>query len=99
MAGMSRAEREKVTVETMIGMYCRAHHDGKELCAECSGLLDYAFERIDRCPHGSDKPRCDRCTTHCYKPEMRESIRTVMRYSGPRMMLHHPVMAVRHLRS
>lgn len=96
---MTRADYEKNTVETMIRMYCRAHHGGEELCPACSELRGYAFERIGRCPHGSDKPRCDRCTTHCYKPEMRESIRTVMRYSGPRMMLHHPVMAVRHLRS
>jgi len=28
---------------------------------------------------------------------MREKIREVMRFSGPRMILHHPVMAVRHV--
>jgi hypothetical protein len=28
---------------------------------------------------------------------MREKIREVMRFSGPRMMFYHPVMAVRHL--
>lgn len=28
---------------------------------------------------------------------MREKIRAVMRFSGPRMMFHHPVMAVRHV--
>ena len=28
---------------------------------------------------------------------MRDQIRTVMRYSGPRMMTVHPVMAIRHL--
>ena len=27
----------------------------------------------------------------------RERIRAIMRYAGPRMMLHHPVAAVRHL--
>ncbi len=29
--------------------------------------------------------------------EMREKIRAIMRFSGPRMMFHHPVAAVRHL--
>lgn len=28
---------------------------------------------------------------------MREKIRAVMRFSGPRMLLVHPVLAVRHL--
>ena len=31
------------------------------------------------------------------KPEMREKIRQVMRYSGPRMIFHHPIAALRHL--
>ena len=31
------------------------------------------------------------------KPEMREKIRQVMRFSGPRMLLYHPVLAVWHL--
>jgi len=34
---------------------------------------------------------------HCYKPEMRERIRGVMRFAGPRMALRHPLLAVRHL--
>lgn len=95
---MDRGEREKATVETMIRMYCRAHHGG-DLCDRCTELRDYAFARIDGCPLGLEKPRCDRCTTHCYMADMRESIREVMRYSGPRMMLHHPVMAIRHMTS
>jgi hypothetical protein len=44
-----------------------------------------------------DKPTCLNCTVHCYLPEMREEIRTVMRYSGPRMMIYHPVLAIGHL--
>ena len=30
-------------------------------------------------------------------PQMRERIRAVMRYAGPRMITRHPVAAVRHL--
>lgn len=28
---------------------------------------------------------------------MRQQIKKVMRFSGPRMIIYHPVMAVRHL--
>lgn len=28
---------------------------------------------------------------------MREKIRVVMRFSGPRMIFHHPVMATKHV--
>ena len=31
------------------------------------------------------------------KKREREKIREVMRFSGPRMLFHHPVAAVRHL--
>ena len=34
---------------------------------------------------------------HCYKPDMRQKVRQVMRYAGPRMMLRHPILAVRHM--
>jgi len=93
-----RIEREKRTVEVMIGMYCRAHHSSsRELCTGCQDLLDYALARIDRCPFLEGKPPCSSCPVHCYKPEMREQIRAVMRYAGPRMLLSHPVLAVAHL--
>ena len=52
---------------------------------------------VDHCPHIATKTFCSVCQTHCYKPEMRERIRQVMRWSGPRMLFHHPVLAVRHL--
>lgn len=60
-------------------------------------MLDYAHQRLERCKFGEDKPSCTRCPVHCYKPAMREQIRQVMRYSGPRMLLHDPIMAIRHL--
>jgi hypothetical protein len=37
------------------------------------------------------------CPVHCYQPRMRESIREVMRYAGPRMLTRHPFLAVAHL--
>ena len=45
----------------------------------------------------AEKTFCSACPIHCYKPEMREKIRTVMRYGGPRMLLYHPMMTLRHM--
>ena len=89
---------EARTVAAMIRIYCRAHHSAaKDLCADCAELLEYAQGQIEQCPFGIDKPVCNTCTVHCYSPEKRERIRVVMRYTGPRMLWHHPVLAVRHL--
>ena len=94
-----RIGREQRTVSLMIGLYCRKHHGSRkgELCAECATLREYAAERLRRCPHGEKKPTCRKCPIHCYRPDMKERIRKVMRYSGPRMILHYPVAALRHL--
>ena len=97
-----RLAREERTIVAMIEMYCRDRHEGVSrdadgLCPECAELLAYARVRLDRCRYGTDKPTCAACPTHCYKPVMRERVREVMRYSGPRMIRHHPVLAVAHL--
>lgn len=94
----NRMERELRTIEAMIRIYCRGSHGGRAgLCSQCKRLGDYANSRLERCPFQGHKPTCAKCPTHCYKPEMREMIRVVMRYSGPRMMVRHPVLAIHHL--
>jgi len=95
-----RVRREKKTIGVMVAMYCRAHHphgEAGELCRQCRGLLVYAEARIDRCVFRDSKPACNRCRVHCYAREMREEVRSVMRFAGPRMMGAHPVLAVMHL--
>ena len=67
------------------------------LCEQCERLLVYSVQRIERCRFGNDKPTCARCTVHCFRSDMRERAREVMRYSGPRMASRHPYLAVRHL--
>ena len=95
----SRIEREKKTVEAMIKIYCSHHHKTKDVpCPECQALLVYALVRLDGCPFHEDKTTCAECPVHCYKPEMREKVRIVMRYSGPRMIYHHPILVVHHIR-
>ena len=71
--------------------------DTRPLCPECAALLDYALLRLDSCRFGNDKPSCRKCPVHCYRADMRERIRTVMRWAGPRMIFHHPMAATRHL--
>ena len=93
----SSLDREHHTVAAMIRLYCRDQHGSGELCAECQRLLSYADARLARCPFGESKTTCAQCPVHCYQPQMREKIRSVMRYAGPRMLRHHPAMALRHL--
>lgn len=94
----SKREREKQIVSLMIKLYCHKNHGTKrDICSDCQALYDYARLRSDKCPFMETKTFCSNCKVHCYKPEMREKIRAVMRFSGPRMMMYHPIMAVRHL--
>lgn len=96
---MSKIEKEKRVVASMVGLYCRRIHrgGGKRLCPECASLLEYALGRLSRCPHGEGKPTCRRCNVHCYSHSRRKEIAAVMRYSGPRMLFYHPLTALRHL--
>ena len=93
----SRIARELGTISVMIDMYCAHRHPGATPCADCADLLHYARERLDRCPFQEGKTTCAKCPVHCYRKDMRESVRTVMRYVGPRMVYRHPLMAMWHL--
>ena len=94
----AKREREKAVVSRMIALYCRKQHRTKDgLCPRCAELAAYARRRVDSCPFMESKTFCSNCRTHCYRSDMRERIRTVMRFSGPRMILYHPVMAARHM--
>jgi hypothetical protein len=66
------------------------------VCDECAELLVYAEKRRAYCPK-DPKPFCSHCDTHCYSPEMAERMRDVMRYAGPRSLLHgHAIDGVKH---
>lgn len=93
-----KREREKKMVSQMIQLYCKKQHHSKDgLCTECAALDAYARMRSEKCPFMETKTFCSNCKVHCYKPEMREKIREVMRFSGPRMLFHHPIAAIRHV--
>lgn len=94
----SKREREIRIFTQMIELYCRKkHHHKNGLCEECQELRDYAAFRSNKCPFMETKTFCSNCKVHCYQPDMREKIRTIMRYSGPRIILYHPYLATRHV--
>ncbi len=94
----SKREREKHIVSEMIALYCHKKHGTKgKICDDCAALKAYAEMRADKCPFMETKTFCSNCKVHCYKADMRERIRQVMQFSGPRMLFHHPVMAIRHV--
>ena len=97
-----KRQKEQYVVEEMIRLYCRKNHkeyDKKtgKMCPSYQELSDYARLRSQKCPFMKEKTFCANCKVHCYKPKMREKIREVMRFSGPRMLFYHPVLAVWHL--
>lgn len=89
--------REKVIVAKMILIYCKKKHRNKELCEECSHVQEYALNRLSACRFGEDKKACAKCPIHCYKPDYRQKIRQIMRFSGPWMLLYHPIESIRHI--
>lgn len=93
-----RMDREARTIRAMVRLYCRQNHNApRGLCTDCQELQDYALLRLEKCPFQEGKTTCANCPVHCYKPDMRERVRKVMRYSGPRMLLRHPLMTIQHL--
>ena len=101
---MTHIEQEKKTVRQMIEIYCHGKkHERKrllnhvEVYEECFALLNYAYHRLDHGKFAENKPTCKKCPIHCYKPDMKEKICEAMRYAGPRMMLYHPIAAIKHI--
>lgn len=90
-------QSEYKTIKAMVRIHCKAHHSQLSQCPTCQEFNQYALMRLDRCPYGEQKPTCNKCPIHCYKPVMREQARQIMSYAGPRMLLKHPILAIKHL--
>ena len=92
-----RLERESRTIRAMLRIYCKGvHGSAAGPCVSCAELDRYADLRLARCPYGEAKPTCVKCPIHCYQPDRKREMRIVMRYAGPRMLLRHPLLALRH---
>ena len=94
-----RLIRELKTITAMVKIYCCNHHDCPKgsICKSCAEFLEYAEYRLTHCPFNERKPTCGKCTIHCYNKEMQTKAKEIMRYSGPRMLWNHPIMALFHL--
>ena len=92
-----RIAEEQQVIRQMIQLYCRKKEGNETLCDSCRELLEYATRRLERCRYGATKPTCRKCPIHCYRPDMKARIQAVMRWSGPRMLFHHPLAALKHL--
>ncbi len=97
---MNKISYQIQTVGKMIRLFCRLKHGSSEkLCDDCAELLEYATKRLHACPYSTNKPQCKDCETHCYNLQMREKIREVMRYTGPKMLIYAPVDFAKHITS
>ena len=91
---------EHQTIAAMVKIHCKAKHQNQDatgLCTDCIELLDYAETRLDRCHYGQSNPTCNKCPIHCYKPAQKQMVKEIMIFSGPRMLLPHPIRAIKHL--
>ncbi len=96
-----RRQEELETVGEIIKIYCHGHKHlreaGAELCPECRMMADYALDKLAKCPRMDIKSFCSVCPIHCYGQAEAAKIKEMMRYGGPRMLWHHPIMALRHM--
>ena len=63
----------------------------------CTGLFAYAMERLERCPYPGTETHLCQLPDPLLSKKKREQVRLMMRYAGPKMLLRHPILAVRHL--
>ena len=94
-----RLIREKTTIHALLLIYCAHHHrvESDQLCTKCKTVFDYAIKRLSACPFQGQKPTCANCTIHCYNSDMQDKVRKIMRYSGPRLIFKHPILAIYHI--
>ncbi|ASA21535.1 nitrous oxide-stimulated promoter family protein [Paenibacillus donghaensis] len=93
----SKIRREQELVSKMIYIYCKKKHHQKVFCVECQDLNDYARKKLSLCQFGEEKTACSKCPIHCYKQDYRQRIKDIMRFSGPWMLLYHPIESIRHI--
>ena len=94
----SKIENKKSTVSFMINLYCKNHHSSPNTpCKSCRELIAYSHNKIEKCPNLDSNTTCGNCEIHCYNQEMQNQIKKVMKYSGPRMIFHRPLTAIKHI--
>ncbi|MGM0126412.1 hypothetical protein IGI37_003841 [Enterococcus sp. AZ194] len=83
---------EMKLVSCMIELYYK-HNKGD---VPENRMASYAEQRLLFCQFGEEKTTCQKCPVHCYQEVYRTQMKQIMRYSGPRMLLVHPILTLRH---
>lgn len=88
--------KESEVVNLMIDLYYK-NKVNKDKVEEKEDLKKYCEFRLSKCPFKDNKPFCSNCKIHCYDNIHQDLIKKVMRYSGPRMMIYHPIVGIKHI--
>lgn len=80
-------------VQVMIRLYYKKH-EAVDISEE--RMLAYVEKRLLFCRFGEQKTTCQRCPVHCYQPRYRQQMKQIMRYAGPRMLVRHPLVTIKH---
>ena len=95
--GKRRIQEEKQFFSHMVHYFCKWSQGSEQICLGCEQLLEYAYDRLDRCPYGSRKPTCFRCTSSCFRADMRKRKEDVVRTTLAKMVFLHPVLLFKHI--
>lgn len=87
-------DKELKVVTLMIKLYYKKNMVNSITCDE---LIEHVTLRQSKCPFKESKTFCSNCKVHCYKEEYRIKIKEVMKYSGPKMIFYHPILAIQHV--
>ena len=90
--------KERENIRKTFGLYCNSNHGttDNKLCPKCTALLTTVMLKIQRCPYGISKPICDACETPCFGEVPTKEFRNIMKSGQKKMLLSHPLMAVKH---
>lgn len=77
---------KKAPLQSDTPIFTNLKVDKYPVCDSCRDFLFYAIERRLRCPL-DPRPVCKHCHVHCYKPDYREKVREIMRFSGKYLMM------------
>ncbi len=88
--------KESEVVNLMIDLYYK-NKVNKDKVEEKEDLKKYCEFRLSKCPFKDNKLFCSNCKIHCYDKTHQDLIKKVMRYSGPRMMIYHPIVTIKHI--
>lgn len=99
MEEIRRQKKHDIVVQ-MVDIYCSGNKhklDENGKCADCDLLLRYSKSRTDRCPYINETLFCSNCPTPCYRPDMKERMRDLMKYAGPRLFFKRPFTVIWHM--